>query len=106
MGGLEESAEGEILRTFTILTTDTNADMRAVHDRMPVVLEEDAWPVWLGEETGDVEPLMHPAPDGTLRLWPVSRDVNSPRHNRPDLVEPIKLPDAPHDEDEADPDSG
>ena len=48
---------------------------------------------------------MRPAPDGTLRLWPVSRDVNSPRHNRGGLVEPITLPDAPRDEDEAGPDS-
>ena len=99
------SSEGEILRTFTILTTNASAEMRAVHDRMPLVLEPDAWPVWLGEKAGDLEPLMRPAPDGTLRLWPVSRDVNSPRHDRPDLVEPVELPDAPRDEDDAGPDS-
>ena len=100
-----KSPEGEILRTFTILTTEANVEMRAVHNRMPVVLEESAWPVWLGEEPGELEPLMRPAPGGTLRLWPVSRDVNSPRHNRPDLVEPVAPPDAPRDEDEAGPDS-
>ena len=100
-----KSPEGEILRTFTILTTEANAEMRAVHDRMPVLLEPAAWPTWLGEEESDLAPLMAPALDGTLRLWPVSRDVNSPRHNRPDLVEPISLPDAPRDEGEAGPDS-
>ena len=100
-----KSPEGEILRTFTILTTEANAEMRAVHDRMPVVLAPDAWPTWLGEDQADLEPVMAPAPDGTLRLWPVSRDVNSPRHNRPDLVKPISLPDAPRDDYEAGPDS-
>ena len=90
-----KSSEGEIVRTFTILTTEANTEMRAVHDRMPVVLEESAWPVWLGEEAGELGPLMRPALDGTLRLWPVSRDVNSPGHNRADLVEPITPPDAP-----------
>ena len=100
-----KSPEGEIRRTFAILTRDANAEMRAVHDRMPVVLEPDAWPVWLGDDSGKLEPLMRPATDGTLRLWPVSRDVNSPRHNRSDLVEPTALPDASRDEDEAGPDS-
>ena len=100
-----KSPEGEILRTFTILTTEANVEMRSVHDRMPVVLERNAWPTWLGEDEPDLASLMAPAPDGTLRLWPVSRDVNSPRHNRPDLVEPISLPDAPRDEEEAGPDS-
>ena len=99
------SPEGEVLRTFAILTTGANAEMRAVHDRMPVVLEPDAWPTWLGEEPGEFGPLMQPALAGTLRLWPVSRDVNSPRHNRPDLVEPVVLPDAQRDEAEAGPDS-
>ena len=99
------SPDGEILRTFTILTTEANAEMRTVHDRMPVVLEESAWARWLDEEPGELGAFMRPAPDGTLRLWPVSRDVNSPRHNRPDLVEPVVLPDAPRDESEAGPDS-
>ena len=100
-----KSPEGGILRTFTILTTEANAEMRAVHDRMPVVLEPEAWPAWLGGQAAELASLMRPAPDGTLRMWPVSRDVNSPRHNRPDLVAPIALPDPPRDEDEAGPDS-
>ena len=100
-----KSPEGEILRTLTILTTGANAEMRAVHDRMPVVLERDVWPTWLGEKEADLASLMTPAPDGTLRLWPVSRNVNSPRHNGPALVEPISLPDAPREEEEAGPDS-
>ena len=47
--------------------------MRVVHHRTPVALAADAWRVWLGEEAGEIELLMRPAPDGTLRLWPVSR---------------------------------
>jgi putative SOS response-associated peptidase YedK len=45
--------------TAVIPSTEANAEMRAVHDRMPVV----------------TEPLTRPAADGTLRLRPVSRDV-------------------------------
>ena len=47
--------DGEILRTFTILTTDANATMAALHQRMPVVLEPADWPVWLGEADAPVD---------------------------------------------------
>jgi len=46
------SPDGETLRTFDIITTSANADMAGLHDRMPVVLEAAAWPVWLGEAGG------------------------------------------------------
>ncbi len=87
-----------MLHTFTILTTEANAEMRAVHDRMPVVLEPAVWPGWLDEDAGDLKFAKRPERDGTLRLRPVSRDVNSPRNSLPDLMEPISLPDAPRDE--------
>lgn len=48
----------EILRTYTIITTAANDDMRGLHDRMPLVLEERDWPVWLGEEQSDVASLL------------------------------------------------
>jgi putative SOS response-associated peptidase YedK len=46
---------GETVRSFTIITTTANAAARAVHDRMPVVLERDNWPLWLGETEGNPE---------------------------------------------------
>lgn len=82
------AADGEVLRTYTIITTAANDDMHALHNRMPLVLEERGWPVWLGEETGDVAGLLAPPEAGTLRLWPVSRAVNSVRNDWPELVVP------------------
>ena len=79
--------------------------MSRIHDRMPVVLEPATWPVWLGEQEGDVPALLQPAAEDVLRSWPVSRDVNSPRHNRADLLDGIELPGEPRDEAEAGPDS-
>ena len=108
VAGLWESwqtPDGELRRTFTVATTAANAFMRRIHDRMPVILEPPAWPVWLGEETGDPAALLRPAAETVLRSWPVSRDVNAPRHNRPDLIDPIKTPDSPRDQDQAGPDS-
>jgi putative SOS response-associated peptidase YedK len=87
--------DGEVLRTFAIITTDANATMRQLHDRMPVILEPGAWPVWLGRVPGDPATLLRPVADVVLRLWPVSRVVNSVRNNTPDLLDRIDDPVAP-----------
>jgi hypothetical protein len=38
-----------VTRSFAILTTTPNAEMVELHDRMPVILERQDWPIWLGE---------------------------------------------------------
>ena len=86
---------GEVLRTFTVLTTAANAVMRTLHQRMPVILEPCDWPAWLGETPGDPAALLRPAADDILRVWPVSRAVNNVRHNGAALLDRIDDPLAP-----------
>ena len=83
------SPEGDILRSFAIVTTSASAQMAVLHERMPVILEAPDWPVWLGEQPGDAASLMRPAPEGTLRLWEVDRRVGNVRNDGPDLIEPL-----------------
>jgi putative SOS response-associated peptidase YedK len=86
----------ETMRTFTIMTTLANDDMAMLHDRMPVILEPDDWPLWLGEAVeGDHAALLRPAAPGTIKLWPVSWAVNSVRNNSADLLDRIDDPAAP-----------
>jgi putative SOS response-associated peptidase YedK len=87
--------EGEVWRSFAILTTAANAAMRALHERMPVILEPAGWAAWLGEEAGDALALMRPATEDVLHLWPVSRAVNSVRNNGAALLDRIGDPLAP-----------
>jgi putative SOS response-associated peptidase YedK len=75
-----------VTRSFTIMTTTPNAEMSELHDRMPVILDQQDWPMWLGEAEGDGVALLRPAPDGLLRVWPVDRRVGSPRNNGPELL--------------------
>jgi uncharacterized protein YjbI with pentapeptide repeats len=42
-----------VTRSFTILTTRPNADVAELRDRMPVVLEQQDWPLRLGGAEGD-----------------------------------------------------
>jgi len=69
--------------------------MAPIHDRMPVILEAADWPTWLGQDGGDIAALMRPAGDDVLRLWPVSRAVNSVRNNAADLLDRVDDPAAP-----------
>ena len=95
------SPDGEIVRTFAILTTAANGTMRQLHERMPVILEEADHPAWLGETAADATPLMRPAEEGVLHLWPVSRAVNAVRNNGAELLDRVDDPAAPPPSDAA-----
>jgi putative SOS response-associated peptidase YedK len=58
--------EGDILRTFAIITTQANALMRPIQDRMPVVIEARDWDAWLEAPVEVAAHLMQPTPDGVL----------------------------------------
>ena len=66
-----------------------------LHNRMPVILKPEAWPVWLGEEPADerhLKALLAPYPSDDMICWPVSPRVGNVKNNDPGLIEPINLP--------------
>jgi putative SOS response-associated peptidase YedK len=83
------SPDGDILRTYAIVTTTANAQMSVLHERMPVILEAADWPAWLGEAPGDPASPLRPSPEGILRLWPVDKRVGNIRNDGPELLEPL-----------------
>ena len=84
-GSLAEYRPGDLVETFTILTTAANATMRALHDRMPVILPPEAFGAWLSG--GEV--ALGPAPDDLMAMHAVDPRVNSPRHDDPECVLPV-----------------
>jgi putative SOS response-associated peptidase YedK len=80
--------DGETVQIF-VITTDANAEIAALDDRIPVILEQEHWPVWLGEVEGDLAAFQHPAPDHTLRACPISKAINTPRNKGPDLLDEL-----------------
>lgn len=74
--------------TCAIVTTPANAEARAVHHRMPLILEAEDWPLWLGEAGKGAARLMQPGAEGVLGWHRVSRAVNSNRAAGPELIEP------------------
>ena len=77
-------------RTFTIITTEPNALVAPVHDRMPVILEEGAIDDWLyaRQEPAALMELLRPVRDDLLTATPVSTRVNSVKNDDPACLEP------------------
>jgi putative SOS response-associated peptidase YedK len=82
---------GDTLRTFTVITAEAKDDMAELHNRIPVMIEEEDWAGWLGEIEVDTKALLHPPNNDLLTIWPVSRAVGNIGNN--DLTLLKCLPD-------------
>jgi putative SOS response-associated peptidase YedK len=79
------------LATCTILTTTANALLADLHDRMPVILPEEAEDVWLDPLASfdDIRALLKRYPADAMDYYPVSDAVNSPKNDDRTLIEPL-----------------
>jgi len=80
------------LYSCAIITTASNHDLHALHERMPVILDPEQYADWLDPARREPEKLQHflgPYRENQLEYFPVSRDVNTPRNNHPGLIQPI-----------------
>jgi putative SOS response-associated peptidase YedK len=89
--GWRDPATDQVRRTFTIVTTTPNETMAPIHDRMPVILADDAWAAWLDPAlaAGEALGLLEARAEPNLVVRPVSRLVNDVRNDGPELVIPI-----------------
>jgi putative SOS response-associated peptidase YedK len=90
-----DDPEGEPTLSCTILTVPANATVGRIHDRMPAILHPEAEASWLDptiEEAETLEGILVPVPAEALRLTPVSRRVNSPRNDGPELIRSVPEP--------------
>jgi len=83
--------DGGELHTCTILTTAANELVSQYHDRMPVMLDEEARWTWLKPETdaNTLMDMMVPYPADEMKCFPVSKEVNSPENDRPEILTPV-----------------
>ena len=95
-GGLMETyAEpgGSEIDTAAILTTRASPDIAPIHDRMPVVIQQQDFSRWLDcrtQEPRDVAYLMRPPEEGFFEAIPVSDKVNKVANAGPDLQERVE----------------
>jgi putative SOS response-associated peptidase YedK len=93
--GLWESwtarASKETIRSCTIVVSAAAPALAQIHDRMPVILDEQDWPAWLGESAGaDPAALLRPYRAELLEAWAVNAGVGNVKNNDPGLLEPAE----------------
>lgn len=89
------SPHGDELHSCCIITTEANNVVKPIHKRMPVILSQDAYPLWLDaveKKPQELAPLLNPYPATEMDAYPVSTFVNSPRNNSSQCIQPVKPP--------------
>lgn len=94
MAGIWErwnSSDGEIVHSFSIITTEPNELMAPIHNRMPVILMPDAEKRWLEEADETIlQGLLRPYPAYLMKAYPVSKLVNSPNNDTEEVTFPVE----------------
>lgn len=86
-----KSEDGQEIKTYSIMTTEPNMEMKAIHNRMPVILHREEEASWLepsNDEPEKLGKLLFPFEDNGLEIYEVSRAVNNPSHNDKSLLKP------------------
>jgi putative SOS response-associated peptidase YedK len=85
---------GNWAKTCATLTTTPNAITSAVHDRMPVILDPDAYDVWLDPGFRDVaaaSEMLKPYDARLMRCYAVSARVNHVANDDAECGAPVQI---------------
>ena len=91
--GVEGSSPME---TFTVITTDANELLAELHNRMPAILSERDYEVWLdpvNRDTVSLKPILKPYPAEEMRVYPVSTKVNRVENDDDSLIREVGGPE-------------
>jgi len=86
------SPDGSLVKSATIITTEPNSLMAALHNRMPVILPAESYTQWLDpapQKPETLQSLLKPFEADQMSAHPVSTMVNSPANDRPELIQPV-----------------
>ena len=87
-----DPSSGEILNTFAIITCPPNQLMRKIpHHRMPVILDEKDYGIYLDQSAPlqEITELLVPYDHKLMNAYPISDDVKNPCNKGADLVAPL-----------------
>jgi putative SOS response-associated peptidase YedK len=86
------STDGSTIYSCTIITGQPNSLVETIHNRMPVILRPEFYSKWLDpaeQRPEDLTPMFAPYPASEMEAYPVSKLVNSPQNDLPELVRPL-----------------
>lgn len=91
-----QSPDGSEILSCTIITTEANETLKAIHSRMPVILSPSAYQAWLetpAEAVRQLDYLLQPYPAAELEAFAVSSLVNNPNYDRIECLQPREIRD-------------
>jgi len=84
--------DGNLLRTYMIITTKPNELVAKIHNRMPSILIPEYEDRWLSKtplSAGDLKEILAPFPAGDMSMYPVSSRVNTPDADDERIIRPL-----------------
>jgi putative SOS response-associated peptidase YedK len=81
------------LETCAVITTGPNALMEPIHNRMPVILPEQAYASWLNpglHNPGYLSGFLGPYNAAEMEAYPISALVNNSRNESPRCIDPLE----------------
>jgi putative SOS response-associated peptidase YedK len=92
MAGLWDSWEnpnGEIINTYTIVTVDANKLVAEVHDRMPLILNQESEKLWLNDKASDaqLQAIVKPYDPEKMSFYQAHKVVNSVAYDYPECIQ-------------------
>jgi len=89
-----KDADGQWIKTCSILTTLPNAVTATVHNRMPVILDRECYELWLDPSVTSVEvisELLKPFDARLMRCYPISAKVNHVANDDEECSRPVEV---------------
>ena len=91
-----ETVSGDLLRTFTVITTEANDLMAEIHNsakRMPAILDKQNESLWLDKAISpeDAMSVLKPGSPELLKAHTISKLINEKSANRniPEIIRPL-----------------
>ena len=87
-----QSPEGELIQSCCLITTSANDLMAPVHNRMPVLLDNDSMKEWMDNSQcnqSELLTLLKPYSGSDLMCYPVTTKMNNSRFTLHESIEPI-----------------
>ena len=83
--------DGEVLHTFTIITTVPNTLLRRIHNRMPVIFDTQQAKQWLdprlSTRPADIAAVLAAFPSEQMKAHDVSPLVNKPEYDSAECIQ-------------------
>jgi putative SOS response-associated peptidase YedK len=88
-----KNEEGDIISSYTIITTEADDLVGQIHPRMPIILRPENEDKWIDPNTRDLKTLMgllKPHPSDLMEMYEVSPIVGRANIDMAELIQPVR----------------